>query len=226
MATIDELQQAYVSLDHRLETRGESQIDAACLLSFNYDYPEPARPSFHRHRGVHRRLSLDRPPRLRHPHRHLHPQPQMHRTQVPQVLPALLPRCGHRPGTRRQPHPQRLSRRLPPPLHESGPRLQDPRRHPHLRQRPIFGASGLISNCAQMKMRLVCNNPHSVRPERSGEVNTASKRRSAEAVLTSPRSRRACPEFITGPISAVALSRSSCSYPDDRPWTIPAQAGT
>ena len=90
----------------------------------------------------------------------------------------------------------------------------------------IFGASGLISNRAQMKMRLVCNNAHSVRPERSGEVNTASKRRSAEAVLTSPRSRRACPEFSTGPISAVALSRSSCSYPDDRPWTIPAQAGT
>ena len=40
MATIDELQQAYVSLDHRLETRDESQIDAACLLSFNYDYPD------------------------------------------------------------------------------------------------------------------------------------------------------------------------------------------
>ena len=40
MGTIDELQQAYVSLDHRLETRGESQIEAACLLSFDYDYPD------------------------------------------------------------------------------------------------------------------------------------------------------------------------------------------
>ena len=40
MGTIDELQQAYVSLDHRLESRDESQIEAACLLSFDYDYPD------------------------------------------------------------------------------------------------------------------------------------------------------------------------------------------
>ena len=46
MATINELQQAYVSLDHRLETRDESRIDAACLLSFDYDYPDqPAQVS-------------------------------------------------------------------------------------------------------------------------------------------------------------------------------------
>jgi 7-cyano-7-deazaguanine reductase len=39
MATIDDLQQAYVSLDRRIATRDESQIDADCLLSFEYDYP-------------------------------------------------------------------------------------------------------------------------------------------------------------------------------------------
>ena len=40
MATIDDLQQAYITLDRRLATRDESQIDAACLLSFTYEYPD------------------------------------------------------------------------------------------------------------------------------------------------------------------------------------------
>ncbi len=39
MASISELQQAYSSLDRRLSTRDEAQIDASCLLSFDYDYP-------------------------------------------------------------------------------------------------------------------------------------------------------------------------------------------
>ena len=39
MAGTSELQEAYSALDHRYEIRPESEIDAACLLAFDYDYP-------------------------------------------------------------------------------------------------------------------------------------------------------------------------------------------
>ena len=39
MAGASELQEAYSALDHRYEIRAESEIDAGCLLAFDYDYP-------------------------------------------------------------------------------------------------------------------------------------------------------------------------------------------
>lgn len=38
MATIEKLQRKYEQLDRHMETRTESQIDAACLLTFDYEY--------------------------------------------------------------------------------------------------------------------------------------------------------------------------------------------
>ena len=40
MATVDDLQQAYISLDRRLVARDEQEVDAGCLLVFDYDYPD------------------------------------------------------------------------------------------------------------------------------------------------------------------------------------------
>jgi len=40
MAKVEDLWEAYSSLDHTYETRGEDAIDASCLLAFDYDYPE------------------------------------------------------------------------------------------------------------------------------------------------------------------------------------------
>ncbi len=40
MATIPELKQQYEDLDRRLTLKDESAIDARCLLTFQYDYPE------------------------------------------------------------------------------------------------------------------------------------------------------------------------------------------
>lgn len=42
MATIPELREQYASLDYQLVGRPESAIDAACLLTFAYEYPEQA----------------------------------------------------------------------------------------------------------------------------------------------------------------------------------------
>lgn len=39
MANMSDLQEAYTTLDHSYEVRGESEIDASCLLAFDYDYP-------------------------------------------------------------------------------------------------------------------------------------------------------------------------------------------
>ena len=38
MATIEKLQRKYEQLDRHMETRPESQIDATCLLTFDYEY--------------------------------------------------------------------------------------------------------------------------------------------------------------------------------------------
>ena len=38
MATIEKLQRKYEQLDRHMETRSESQIDATCLLTFDYEY--------------------------------------------------------------------------------------------------------------------------------------------------------------------------------------------
>ncbi len=40
MATIPELKQQYESLDRQLPVKEEGTIDAQCLLTFRYDYPE------------------------------------------------------------------------------------------------------------------------------------------------------------------------------------------
>ena len=40
MATIPELKQQYESLDRQLPVKDEDTIDAQCLLTFQYDYPE------------------------------------------------------------------------------------------------------------------------------------------------------------------------------------------
>ena len=40
MATIADLQQQYSNLDRRLTVRGEHEVDAACLLAFDYEYPD------------------------------------------------------------------------------------------------------------------------------------------------------------------------------------------
>ena len=42
MVTIPELREQYASLDYQLVGRPESAIDAACLLTFAYEYPEQA----------------------------------------------------------------------------------------------------------------------------------------------------------------------------------------
>ena len=42
MATIPELREQYASLDYQLVGRPETAIDAACLLTFAYEYPEQA----------------------------------------------------------------------------------------------------------------------------------------------------------------------------------------
>ena len=39
MATIQELQREYEALDKRLEGGSEAEIDAGCLLAFDYEYP-------------------------------------------------------------------------------------------------------------------------------------------------------------------------------------------
>ena len=40
MVKADDLLEAYSSLDHSYEMREEEAIDTACLLAFDYDYPE------------------------------------------------------------------------------------------------------------------------------------------------------------------------------------------
>ncbi len=40
MATIPELKQQYESLERQLPVKDEGTIDAQCLLTFRYDYPE------------------------------------------------------------------------------------------------------------------------------------------------------------------------------------------
>ncbi len=40
MATIPELRNQYEGLDSPLPVKGESEIDAECLLTFQYEYPE------------------------------------------------------------------------------------------------------------------------------------------------------------------------------------------
>ena len=40
MTTIPEIHDKYVNLDRHLEFKDEETIDAGCLLSFNYEYPE------------------------------------------------------------------------------------------------------------------------------------------------------------------------------------------
>ena len=40
MATIPELKQTYESLDRQLPVKDEATIDAECLLTFRYEYPE------------------------------------------------------------------------------------------------------------------------------------------------------------------------------------------
>ena len=40
MATIPELKEQYESLDRRVSMRDDQAIDTACLLAFNYEYPE------------------------------------------------------------------------------------------------------------------------------------------------------------------------------------------
>ena len=42
MATIPELREQYASLDYQLVGRPETAIDADCLLTFAYEYPEQA----------------------------------------------------------------------------------------------------------------------------------------------------------------------------------------
>lgn len=42
MVTIPELREQYASLDYQLVGRPESAIDADCLLTFAYEYPEQA----------------------------------------------------------------------------------------------------------------------------------------------------------------------------------------
>lgn len=39
MATIQELKEQYVGLDQELPFKGEEAIDASCLLTFDYEYP-------------------------------------------------------------------------------------------------------------------------------------------------------------------------------------------
>ena len=40
MVTIPELKQQYESLDRQVQVREEADIDAECLLTFEYEYPE------------------------------------------------------------------------------------------------------------------------------------------------------------------------------------------
>ena len=40
MATIQSLREKYESLDKRIPSRGEEEIDTACLLAFDYEYPD------------------------------------------------------------------------------------------------------------------------------------------------------------------------------------------
>ncbi len=39
MATIQELKEQYVGLDQELPFKGEEAVDASCLLTFQYEYP-------------------------------------------------------------------------------------------------------------------------------------------------------------------------------------------
>lgn len=40
MAKVENLQKEYTSLEHNYEIRVEEAIDAACLLTFDYEYPQ------------------------------------------------------------------------------------------------------------------------------------------------------------------------------------------
>ncbi|MFH1560769.1 MAG: preQ(1) synthase [Chloroflexota bacterium] len=40
MAKVEDLREAYSSLEHTYEIRGEEAIDASCLLAFDYEYPQ------------------------------------------------------------------------------------------------------------------------------------------------------------------------------------------
>ncbi|MDA0988961.1 MAG: preQ(1) synthase [Chloroflexi bacterium] len=40
MAKVENLQEEYTSLEHNYEIRVEEAIDAACLLTFDYEYPQ------------------------------------------------------------------------------------------------------------------------------------------------------------------------------------------
>ena len=40
MTTVEALREKYETLDRRLATRSEAEIDTRCLMAFEYDYPE------------------------------------------------------------------------------------------------------------------------------------------------------------------------------------------
>ena len=40
MATVESLREKYETLDRRIATRSEAEIDTRCLMAFEYDYPE------------------------------------------------------------------------------------------------------------------------------------------------------------------------------------------
>ena len=40
MAMVEELREAYTSLDIKYELRNEDSVDTSCLLAFEYEYPE------------------------------------------------------------------------------------------------------------------------------------------------------------------------------------------
>ena len=118
MTTIPELKAQYEELDRQLPAKEEETIDRDCLLTFEYEYPE---------RDTEVIIDTDEFTAVC-PWTALPDTGELVISYIPsrscigaevsKVLPAVLPRCGHRAGTRRQPHPQRPGGLLQSPPHE------------------------------------------------------------------------------------------------------------
>ena len=113
MATIPELKEEYEGLDQQLPAKSEEAIDPGLLLTFQYDYPDQ-----------NAKVEIDTDeftavcPWTGLPDYGtltilVCPASELHRAEVAEILPAVLPGRWNRPGARCQPGIKRPGSLLP-----------------------------------------------------------------------------------------------------------------
>ena len=132
MATIESLQRKYESLDKRISTRSEEEIDTGFLLAFDYEYPtQPSKV------GIDTDEFTALCPWTGLPDNGTltityTPTDLCIELKSPQILPSFVSGRRHRAGARRQPYPQGPGLPVPASVDEGSPRLQGEGRPPYL----------------------------------------------------------------------------------------------